>query len=831
MNLWAYSLREMRRRPGRTLLTLLGIALGIATLVATSLTTHSVHRAYRELFKGLIGPRALAVAAPAGAGFDAALGHDLAEIPGVHAVVPCIESTVALLGPCGPVSVVVLGIDERVAGQDFSPPNEGDLLLDAELAHTHALVVGNSVRIWTVVGQSEFRLAGLLPRGTAAVNGGAVAVVSLADAGRLCGLAGQVNSLRVRLTDGADPHAVRKALSRRLSSPLSVQPAEARSELAQATLLSGERGLAGLSAVALAAAGLLTVNTFLLNLGERRRHIATLRTLGATIAQVRRLLLREAFLLGLAGAVLGGGGGLVLAVVLTRAVAILMGVSLPSPQPGAASFLLAAVLGPGLACAAAWYPIRTACRRPVLDDLLNRPGTRAAQGSRFGSLGGFVLFGAGVVAAVILLRDDLPHPLALWLTAPVAVMLLVGFVLVLPHVLSAFLGVLAIPLRCVLGVEGVLAHRQLSRDSARTGLTIGVLLVVVVMAVGFGHALFDRLRDVRHWYHRTISADFLVRGAMPDLAFLLATSLPEALADDLARLDGVLAVDKLSFLPVRVDGRQALLLARTFSEEVPLPLDVSDRDKDALSKKIQEGGVVLDTRFADALGVHPGDRISLETADGPASLPVAGTVTEYTGGGRAFYLSWEAARRMFHPSGAHVFLVSARAGAASTVAAGLKEFCDRRGLLLQSNAELRGMIESQLSRVVGVLWVLMILAFVVAALGIVNTLAMNVRQQARDFAVLRSLGMTRGQLSRVVRGQALLAGVAGLLPGTAAGLGLAFFLNRTGRVLLGQQSAFRPNVVLIACACALALVVARLATFFPGRRAARVSASHALRCR
>ena len=54
MRLWTYVFREMRGRPGRTLLTLLGIALGTATVSATSLTNQAVRRAYHELFERLV---------------------------------------------------------------------------------------------------------------------------------------------------------------------------------------------------------------------------------------------------------------------------------------------------------------------------------------------------------------------------------------------------------------------------------------------------------------------------------------------------------------------------------------------------------------------------------------------------------------------------------------------------------------------------------------------------------------------------------------------------------------------------------------------------------
>src|SRR5579871_3113703 len=69
MNLWVYNLREVQRRPGRMVLTLLGIALGLATVVATRLTIRTVDRAYRDLFEDVAGRPALEITAKGQGGF------------------------------------------------------------------------------------------------------------------------------------------------------------------------------------------------------------------------------------------------------------------------------------------------------------------------------------------------------------------------------------------------------------------------------------------------------------------------------------------------------------------------------------------------------------------------------------------------------------------------------------------------------------------------------------------------------------------------------------------------------------------------------------------
>jgi putative ABC transport system permease protein len=186
-------------------------------------------------------------------------------------------------------------------------------------------------------------------------------------------------------------------------------------------------------------------------------------------------------------------------------------------------------------------------------------------------------------------------------------------------------------------------------------------------------------------------------------------------------------------------------------------------------------------------------------------------------------MDWALGKRLFDIKGVHVFLVSARPGSVSALARSLHRFCGAHSLLLQSNEDLHTFIDHLLSRVVGVLWLLVVIAFVVASLGIVNTLTMNVLEQAREFAMLRAIGMTRGQLRKGIRAQAVLTSLASLVPGTAAGCGLAFFLNLASSAVLGQTVAFRLDMALIGGCVLMALAIALTAALLPAMRAARVS--------
>src|SRR5262249_12681759 len=150
---------------------------------------------------------------------------------------------------------------------------------------------------------------------------------------------------------------------------------------------------------------------------------------------------------------------------------------------------------------------------------------------------------------------------------------------------------------------------------------------------------------------------------------------------------------------------------------------------------------------------------TVETARGPRDLRVAGAVTEYTVGGMAVYLDWERAKELFDLPGVHAFGITAGPGRAAELEPRLRAFCAERGLYCQSNAELRGFIDQGVDAVTGFFWMLVVLVLVVASLGMVNTLTMNVLEQTRELGVLRAVAMKRGQVRKLVLAQALFLAV------------------------------------------------------------------------
>jgi putative ABC transport system permease protein len=407
-------------------------------------------------------------------------------------------------------------------------------------------------------------------------------------------------------------------------------------------------------------------------------------------------------------------------------------------------------------------------------------------------------------------------------------MLLVSIILISPAAYPYAARAVAVLLRPIWGVEGRLAVRQLERNSNRTSLTGAVLCVALVVTIAMGQSIRNNIGDLQEWTTKTITADYLVRTTLPDLGFTINALIPESLKQELEPLEGVSSVHSLNFFQSEVNGRQVIVLAREFADDETATLDIAVGDRDSVVRGLLAGETVVGNALAQQLNVTVGDELQVKTRRGVKSLRVAGVVTEYIVGGMAIYINRERARELFGFDGADVFMVTAKPGAIERLGKELAQFCDARGLSLQSNEEFRSRIAQMVAGVVGFLWLLLGLVFVVASLGIVNTLTMNVLEQTREIAVLRTVAMRRRQIRLMILYQAASLGLASLGPGVVLGLVLSYLMNLSTHALIGQPVAFTVSFWYVAGCCGACLAMALIAAWFPARRASRLEIIHAL---
>ena len=819
--------RQWRKRPGRALATAVSVAVAVAAVVATWVAADASRAGYRRLAETVEGVPSIDISARGGGRFEATVLPKLADIPGVRAVVPLFFRPTLLRVGEKRVREVAVGVDAAAlveaglltltSGRPCEAADE--VVLDAALAEGLAKRIGDevimfarrSIRRMTVVGLADTQSLKWF------AEGGGV-VVDIQPLEEMSNAFGLVDRVRVVIKpDGSRP-AVLEAIAKRIPPTLAAEVPAGRAGMAEDVLHSANLGLDFVTGLTLAMAFFLVGNAMLMNVTERRRSFALLRVLGATGRQVRRFVMTEAALLGLAGSVLGGAVG------LAAAGPISAGISTTLQAPAAAITVhplvlpVAISLGTLVAVAAAWWPAREAADVDPLEGLSQAAPPARGVSRRFLLLA-LVLWAVSASLMALVIAERLPPRAAV----PAGIMMMLAFVATTPVVLPTLCTACGRLIPEQWRIERTLAVEQIIRQPIRTALTTGVLVVAVSNAIGLGHAIRDNVDDVRGWYTRLMRADWMLTHAgMVNGG--LASSGPQArLAEEEVRaVPGVKRVEGIGVATGRVAGGACVVVARDIPADTPLPIAPVGTTEEKLRQALDRGEAAVGTVLARRAGIQPGDQVEVEVFGRKTMVTIAALVVDYTSGGASLLMRREAATRLFGLEAADIVLVTAEPGRAAELRDSLHRIAEAHGMLLRSFENVQAFINRIVSGVVNSLWAILGLGFVVGSLGVANTVTMSVLEKTRTLGLLRAIGMTSGQVMRLVLIESLLLGAAGGLIGAVGGMATAVLIQFASQPLLGHpiRASLRPSVVVVSLIAAVA--VTALAAWIPARRAVRL---------
>jgi len=765
------------------------------------------------------------------------------KTPGVKAVVPSVQSLSMLHSKGRKLTMCVMGIDPAIDGavRDYDL-REGrffekkyEVLLEVGFAQGLGLKVGDEVKMMTTrKGMTTFTVAGLLaPSGAAGFKQGGIAFIPLKTAQATFGRPGNVNLVSVVLNDGVDEKKMEAALAANLPNGLTARSPSERSRLSTEVINSVQKGLDVSYATIMALAFTTILNTFLMNIGERRRQLAVLRAIGATRKQIIRMLLAEGAMMGVFGTLLGMAAGVGGAFIIAQAMAKTYATPMPALRITPMPFIVAGCLGPVISVLAVIFPAWFAGKISPLEGMRFVVSDRRGRISAAYVVSAFFAFliTGSLLGACILgyLPVQIMTPLgAVPIMTIAGVLFTLAFLLLLPLILGPLARLLSTLLYPVLRTEGRIAHRQILRRRVRTTLTIGILYIAVSTAVALGTNILNTVDDIHASIKKTFGGDYLVRAMNQDMSTGMSAKMPEEFVNVLRGIEGVANVDSVRLISGVVlsshleDGKQSVAICiRDFTDQGELPMPIKDGNPKTLRKQLAEGEVILGAPLARRLGVKVGDAVALE-GNNNSEFRVAATATTYNLGGMMIYMEGKAAQKRLNAEGVDMFIVNVKPGMWAAVGDRVKACCEAEGLLFQSFADLQRRVEEMTRGVVGGLWGLLILGLIVGAFAMANTLTMNVLEQTRELALLRVVAMTRWQVRKTILSQAVIVGSIGLLTGTLGGMIGAYVMNLSSVPLLGQAPEFVLHPSLLLLCVGIGFVVILAAAWLPAERAARL---------
>jgi putative ABC transport system permease protein len=298
--------KNLVRRKGRTILTILGVSIGIAIIIGLGSLAQGLQAGYSSMLSGsnadliLNEPDAYDLSMSS---IDEQVGDEIQAMPEVDAVSGMLQGLVQAEGnpyffvfgyPEGSFTLDRYNIIEGNAlySPEATRERGNPMILGSAAAEAMNKSIGDIVRL----GESSFRVVGIYDSGQAFEDGGAV--IRMQDAQEMLGMQHQVSAFYIQIDDKADVTRLKERIARQYSD-LSLSTAEDLGERNQ--LADSVQGMVwGVAALAILIGGVSTMNSQLMSVMERTREIGVLRAVGWRRWRVMLMVLGESLAVSVA---------------------------------------------------------------------------------------------------------------------------------------------------------------------------------------------------------------------------------------------------------------------------------------------------------------------------------------------------------------------------------------------------------------------------------------------------------------------------------------------------------------------------------------------------
>jgi putative ABC transport system permease protein len=576
--------------------------------------------------------------------------------------------------------------------------------------------------------------------------------------------------------------------------------------------------------VALFVGAFIIYNTFSIIVAQRTRELGLLKAIGASGRQVTGSVAVEALAVGVFSSIVGLAFGLLVAAGLQ---ALLKGFGVDLPSGGieikARTIIVAVVLGIVVTLISALSPARRAARVPPVAAIGDHVAAQTS-GSRRYIIGGIVT-GLGVILLFIGLfgkikSSDVPGG-AGGLVGVAAFFVFVGVAMLSPLVAGPAARALGWPSARLRGITGELARENATRNTRRTASTAAALMIGLALITFVSTFGASAKKSFAGAIDRTNRADFQLApkhfaGFAPTAAAAVRAALP----------GGTVVEFRQGTWQYNGEGKQLVASTASLGEVVDIKLQPG-ADLDGFAQT----GLLVYKDAAKSNNLKVGDQVPMRfSAAGVKQIPVRGVYDDNQGLGvnfSSYILSlkdYEAnfTTQITQAAGVRKPRNMSAAQARAAIDGALTPFPN---IDVQDNAQAKEAQLKQFNTIINLMGALLLLSIIIALFGIINTLALSIYERTREIGLLRAVGMTRGQMKRMVRSEAVIIALFGTLMGVVIGL---LFGRAIVASLHNEGIVFSVPAAQIVVYIILAALAGLFAGTFPARRAANLDILRAI---
>jgi putative ABC transport system permease protein len=821
------SFRLLVRRPWQSGLMLLGIALGVAVVIAIDLANESSRRAFQLSAEALVGKASHQVrGGPSGIPED--LYRQIRIDDGIRSSAPVVEG-IAIAIDLDQQPLQILGVDPlseapfrnylqsaaiQLPGFERFYTDPSSVIISEDFANRYHLEPGATMRIQVNDRLKNVSILAVLSPAegelSAAFNN--LLLMDLATAQELTGTLGRLSRIDLILSE-----VEAESLSKRLPIGVSLQPANQQASTISQLTAAFELNLTALSLLAVVVGMFLIYNTMMFSVVQRRTALGTLRALGVSDFQVISLILFEALLIG----TIGSGLGLLIGSFLGRGAVQLVSqtindlyfvVSVREIVFTSAMVAKGFAIGIGASVFAAFIPALEAASVPPVTVLRRSKFEEGFQDliPQLRTIGILLI----LISAALLLT--LPKLLGVNFAA--LFIMIVGIALIVPWAVTVLMKIFSTPIGKCLGLRGRFAARRVVKSLSRTSVAIATLMISLSVTIGVSIMISSFRSTVENWLDVTLRADLYISaptagGTRPD---------GDLSPDLLKRLEPIQGIETIeTFHAVTVD-----------SPVGPVQLSVADgrRERDQsvyrfaqgtpsqVWEKVLEGAVIVSEPFAYRYEIPQEDgTVTLLTDQGYETFPVIGIYYDYSSDRGAVLMSDNTYRQYWQDRAiSSIALYLEDRADLKSVSHEVQDVFQDTGLLIQANRVIREQALEIFDRTFSITSALRVLTVLIAFIGVLSALLALLLERSREGATMQALGMVpKDFIGMTMLESGLLGSIAGVLAwptGVIMAVILIFVINLRS---FGWTIRMEVDPVIFGQAFLIGLFAALLAAIYP----------------